>query len=176
MWWVLIFVPDTCRGQIVHIVLFQYAPSVTASTKNNVSSAFIALKDSCRLLDGSRYIVSIDGGLNNSPEGAGKGMEVSLFSVLLLPLAGVAITRHAHSLRICAPVSVSIVLTYARSMPLSSPSAPPPSATTTLTVIPHTKSSRHLSQKRSPTSLCSTLRAENSRATHFAAGDAPATS
>lgn len=60
----------------MHIVLFQYGPEITASTKNNVSAAFLALKDACRLPDGSRYVLSIDGGLNNSPEGLAKGMEV----------------------------------------------------------------------------------------------------
>jgi len=66
---------STKKGGIVHIVMFQYHPTVSALTTNNVSSAFIALKDSCHLPDGSRYIVSIDGGRNNSPEGFGKGME-----------------------------------------------------------------------------------------------------
>ena len=56
--------------------MFQYKPSVTDATKNEVSSAFIALKDACRLPDGSRYVISIDGGYNNSPEGMNKGMEV----------------------------------------------------------------------------------------------------
>ena len=66
----------------MHIVLFQYAPEVTTSTKSNVSTAFLALKDSCRLPDGSRYILSIDGGLNNSPEGKAKGLEVRVSTVL----------------------------------------------------------------------------------------------
>ena len=56
--------------------MFQYKSSVTATTKDNVSSAFMALKDACRLPDGSKYIVAIDGGVNNSPEGMTKGMEV----------------------------------------------------------------------------------------------------
>ncbi|THG94524.1 hypothetical protein EW026_g6968 [Hermanssonia centrifuga] len=62
-------------GETVHIVLFQYSPSVTASVKHDVSHAFMALKDTCRLPDGSKYILSIDGGLNTSPEEKTKGME-----------------------------------------------------------------------------------------------------
>ena len=61
--------------------MFQYAPEVTASTKNNVSAAFLALKDLCRLPNGSKYIQSIDGGLNNSPEGRTKDMEVRVTSI-----------------------------------------------------------------------------------------------
>ena len=74
---------DTCgdRGTIVHIVMFQYKPTITTTTKNDVSSAFVALKDACRLPDGSKYVVSVDGGLNNSPEGKAKGMEVSCSSM-----------------------------------------------------------------------------------------------
>ena len=56
--------------------MFQYGPEVSTSTKNNVTAAFIGLKEACRLPDGSKYILSIDGGLNNSPEGHTKGMEV----------------------------------------------------------------------------------------------------
>ena len=60
-----------------------------------MASAFMALKDGCRLPDGSRYIVSIDGGNNNSPEGLSKGMEVgycrlpckgrSVMSLVIMP-------------------------------------------------------------------------------------------
>ena len=65
------------RGTIVHMVMFRYQPTLSQSTKNDVASAFLALKDSCRLPDGSRYIVSLDGGSFASPEGRGKGLEVS---------------------------------------------------------------------------------------------------
>ena len=74
----------------MHIVMFQYKPAVTASVKNDISSAFIALKDSCRLPDGSKYILSLDGGLNNSPEGMTKGLEVRgslLLGTSILPYA-----------------------------------------------------------------------------------------
>ncbi|KAI0825574.1 stress responsive A/B barrel domain-containing protein [Irpex lacteus] len=63
------------RGAIVHMVMFRYQPTLSQSTKNDVASAFLALKDSCRLPDGSRYIVSLDGGSFTSPEGRGKGLE-----------------------------------------------------------------------------------------------------
>lgn len=78
------------RGAIVHMVMFRYQPTLSQSTKNDVASAFLALKDSCRLPDGSRYIVSLDGGSFTSPEGRGKGLEVSpyyLFNGLLLSLS-----------------------------------------------------------------------------------------
>ena len=98
-------------------MLFQFGPSVTSTTKSNVSSAFVALKDSCRLLDGSRYIVSIDGGLNNSPEGQGKGFEVSpIVPVLSSPLCKrrLAVTRtFRHFLRPCSYISKhAYVLTF----------------------------------------------------------------
>ena len=73
----IIVYPWKTRGTIVHMVMFRYQPTLSQSTKNDVASAFLALKDSCRLPDGSRYIVSLDGGSFASPEGRGKGLEVS---------------------------------------------------------------------------------------------------
>ena len=63
-------------GSIVHIVMFKYPAGLSPATKSSVSAAFVGLKESCRLPNGSRYIQSVDGGLNNSPEGHTKGLEV----------------------------------------------------------------------------------------------------
>lgn len=64
------------RGHIIHMVLFKYAPSTPPAAKAEVAAAFLALKDTCRLANQKKYILSIDGGSNISPENAGKGMEV----------------------------------------------------------------------------------------------------
>ncbi|KAI0690216.1 stress responsive A/B barrel domain-containing protein [Cytidiella melzeri] len=57
------------------MVMFRYHPTLSVSTKNDVASAFHGLKDACRLPDGSRYILSLDGGSFMSPEGRGHGLE-----------------------------------------------------------------------------------------------------
>ncbi|EKM50331.1 uncharacterized protein PHACADRAFT_264944 [Phanerochaete carnosa HHB-10118-sp] len=70
------FYPAPRSGATVHVVMFQYAPDVSAATRQHVAAAFLALQDACRLPgSGARYIQSIDGGLNTSPEGHTKGME-----------------------------------------------------------------------------------------------------
>ena len=58
--------------------MFQYALATPAAAKAEVAAAFLALKDVCRRPGGRKYILSIDGGPNISPENAGKGMEVRL--------------------------------------------------------------------------------------------------
>ncbi|GJE90439.1 stress responsive A/B barrel domain-containing protein [Phanerochaete sordida] len=63
------------RGAVVHIVLFQYAPDVSAETRQHVATAFLALQDACRLPGGARYVQAADGGANSSPEGRTHGME-----------------------------------------------------------------------------------------------------
>ena len=81
--------------------MFQYAPKVTAETKHHVSTAFLALKDACHLPDGSKYILSVDGGLNNSPEGHTKGMEVRpapLTRIYAAHCAPLALLQHAYVL------------------------------------------------------------------------------
>ncbi|KIP04700.1 hypothetical protein PHLGIDRAFT_182708 [Phlebiopsis gigantea 11061_1 CR5-6] len=67
--------PPLPQGAVVHIVMFEYAPGVTAPTKAAVSAAFVALRETCRLPSGARYILAVDGGPNSSPEGQTHGME-----------------------------------------------------------------------------------------------------
>jgi hypothetical protein len=59
----------------VHIVLFKYKPTTTPVEKQWIATSFLGLKNTCER-DGSKYILSIDGGLNNSTEGKTQGMEV----------------------------------------------------------------------------------------------------
>jgi hypothetical protein len=59
-------------------VLFQYNEDTSAAEKAEIAAAFLALKDACRLKDGKKYILDIDGGVNHSPEDAGQGTEVSI--------------------------------------------------------------------------------------------------
>lgn len=58
---------------VVHIVLFRYLASTTEEQRADVSRRFHALADSER--DGARYIRSIRGGPQRSPEEAGHGFD-----------------------------------------------------------------------------------------------------
>lgn len=70
---------------ITHVVIFQYKSDATIGQKQDVSQAFLALRDTCLSPEhvnftsaGKPYIQSIRAGSNNSPEEAAKGYEVSL--------------------------------------------------------------------------------------------------
>ncbi|EIN14461.1 hypothetical protein PUNSTDRAFT_130090 [Punctularia strigosozonata HHB-11173 SS5] len=56
--------------EIIHIVLFKFKPSVSRTEQEYLSQTLISFRDDCKLPDGSRYIISVDGGRNNSPEAA----------------------------------------------------------------------------------------------------------
>jgi len=61
---------------IQHLVQFAYKPEVTASHRQEVASAFLALKDECKHPDTAEpYILSLVGGKDNSPEGLADGLE-----------------------------------------------------------------------------------------------------
>ncbi|KAI0342997.1 stress responsive a b barrel domain-containing protein [Trametopsis cervina] len=60
---------------LFHIVLIKYQESLAPEKRTEIVNAFLALKDTCLLPDGSTYIISIEGGRNNSPEGLGKGYD-----------------------------------------------------------------------------------------------------
>jgi hypothetical protein len=66
---------------IIHIVHFGFSSTVSESEKKDIASRFLGLKQSCTLQDkdgkGDRYIVDLQGGVNNSPEGMTNGLEVS---------------------------------------------------------------------------------------------------
>lgn len=63
---------------IVHIVHFGFEPSVSPAEKKEIADRFLQLRTSCRSQSGSKeaYIVDLQGGVNNSPEGAANGLEV----------------------------------------------------------------------------------------------------
>lgn len=64
----------------MHIVSFRYKSQVPESTRSEVHKRFLALQKECRLQDGhgEQYIQALIGGSRNiSPEGAGKGFDVS---------------------------------------------------------------------------------------------------
>jgi len=67
--------PDYSPGNVVHIVLFRFLPSVEASTKAEVERRFRALESEPDP-DRGRYIVSIDAGEQASGEGAAHGYEL----------------------------------------------------------------------------------------------------
>lgn len=62
----------------VHIVLFKYLPSISPYQKIEIAAGFVKLADKCRRLDthGNTYIRSIEGGVNQSDEGFGHGLDV----------------------------------------------------------------------------------------------------
>lgn len=62
-------------GSVLHIVLFRYRDGTTEEQRAEVSRRFLALADSER--DGARYIRSIRGGAQRSPQGAGQGFDVA---------------------------------------------------------------------------------------------------
>lgn len=61
-----------------HIVSFKYKDTTSESTRSDVYARFNGLKQKCVLQDGSSYIVDLESGKANiSPEGMGKGLDVS---------------------------------------------------------------------------------------------------
>jgi len=60
---------------ITHIVLLRLTDEVQPEVAQDVYQSFLSLGDECRLIDGSKYILSIKGGKQNSPEGKGKGLQ-----------------------------------------------------------------------------------------------------
>ena len=58
---------------IKHFVAFRFKDSVTESQRVEVQNRFLALKTNARR-NGKNYILSIESGLANSPEGADQGM------------------------------------------------------------------------------------------------------
>ena len=62
-------------GIIYHIVHFEYKQNILNSDRQLIASKFLALLDTCSL-HGKRYILSATGGVNNSPEGQNKGLDV----------------------------------------------------------------------------------------------------
>ncbi|KAG8997741.1 hypothetical protein FRB94_014036 [Tulasnella sp. JGI-2019a] len=60
----------------IHIVSFKYTSTTSESAKMTVAQAFLALKTECiSRSTGRPYIVSLQGGRNNSREGFDKGLE-----------------------------------------------------------------------------------------------------
>ena len=61
-------------GEVVHIVLFRFDPSVLAAAREDVKRRFLALGDACRRA-GRPYIRDIVAGEPNGGEGAERGFE-----------------------------------------------------------------------------------------------------
>ncbi len=59
---------------VKHFVAFKFDQSVTTQEKELVLKKFLALKNKC-LKSNKTYIISIEAGLANSPEGADQGYE-----------------------------------------------------------------------------------------------------
>jgi hypothetical protein len=66
--------PGYLPGDIYHLVLFAYKPSVTPAQRQAIITRFLTMIDRC-LRDKKPYIVSIDSGLPNGFEGQEKGFE-----------------------------------------------------------------------------------------------------
>ncbi|KAG2388185.1 hypothetical protein C9374_001035 [Naegleria lovaniensis] len=63
-------------GHVKHIVAFRYAQNVTQVEKDLVMKTYFSLKDRCVLpTNGKPYILAMDGGYPNSPEGFDQHME-----------------------------------------------------------------------------------------------------
>lgn len=60
---------------VKHFVAFKYKPEVTGEQKREVRARFMALKNLCLNEAGNKYIVSIEAGSANSPEGADQGLQ-----------------------------------------------------------------------------------------------------
>lgn len=65
--------PDYRPGLLRHIVLFQYRATTTPLQRREIEERFHALAESRR--GGKRYIVGIESGPQNSPEGLHRGLE-----------------------------------------------------------------------------------------------------
>ncbi|WP_347110932.1 Dabb family protein [Paenarthrobacter sp. S56] len=60
-------------GLIKHIVLFKYRDATTPAEREEIEERFHALQTSTR--DGKEYILGIESGPQNSPEGLHRGLE-----------------------------------------------------------------------------------------------------
>lgn len=76
---------EATMAPITHIVIFQYKIDTTVEQKQDISKAFLALRDTCLspvhanfTSPGKPYIQSIIAGSNNSAEEVAQGYEVSL--------------------------------------------------------------------------------------------------
>ena len=87
---------DTLQ-QVTHIVCFKYKDTVTASERTIVHERFMALQDECITQTGVRYITSITGGENDSPEALAKGFHVRLSRLFCC----VARLAHEVTARLC---------------------------------------------------------------------------
>ncbi|KAL7005834.1 hypothetical protein EMMF5_004570 [Cystobasidiomycetes sp. EMM_F5] len=58
---------------VQHLVLFAYKPEVSEEERKEVGRRFFSLGQACRI-EGSPYILAINGGANNSPEEAGSSI------------------------------------------------------------------------------------------------------
>lgn len=65
--------PDYRPGLLRHIVLFQLKETATPAQRQEITDRFHALAESCR--NGNRYILGIESGAQNSPEGLHRGLE-----------------------------------------------------------------------------------------------------
>jgi Stress responsive A/B Barrel Domain len=65
--------PDYRPGLVKHIVLFQYRETATPAQRQEIEDRFHALRESTR--GGEEYILSIESGPQNSPEGLHRGLE-----------------------------------------------------------------------------------------------------
>lgn len=60
---------------IQHVVAFQYKAGTPAERMAEVARAFLALKDECRRPSSGAYIVRLQGGRQDSPEGQDRSMQ-----------------------------------------------------------------------------------------------------
>lgn len=65
------------RGPVVHIVLFRFAPHVSATQREDAKSRFLALRHAAHR-DGAPYIDEIVAGAQCSGEGADAGFELAV--------------------------------------------------------------------------------------------------
>lgn len=65
--------PDYRPGLLRHIVLFQLKETTTSAQRQEITDRFHALADSQR--NGKQYILSIESGTQNGPEGLHRGLE-----------------------------------------------------------------------------------------------------
>jgi hypothetical protein len=162
------------RGEIMHIVLFQFTTATPPKAMADVSAAFHTLRHTCRKANGKPYILAIDGGTNISPEKAGKGYDVSgvafhlpgFFRVRNVVVVFTFLDAHICRCVICRPLLSECSGTNTdlpiRSTPTSSPSRTSPTGTTTSRTTSPTTPSRPRSATSCRTSSSSTLRAGNS--------------
>lgn len=65
---------DFRKGELRHLVLFRYKDSVTAEQRGTIKRHFLELAEVCER-NGTRYVKSIETGVQNSGEGADQDFE-----------------------------------------------------------------------------------------------------